>query len=255
MSRRLLSPLAGALSALLAVAPLAVAQRIVPSLPMTRADALLQAGRWQEAENEYYAQAKVRPREPVTRAALGRYLAMRGAIIPGTILIEEAQKFGLDAATARGLLAPWREVQRWRGVVRFPLDSAITVQAPTEGVSLFRVPLPFMRGRGAERARVWADVVPRLTGVDTSSARALIGIEVIEQLVPSFDVQAKQVTFHADPKSALTAVGQRYRVLRNDADIRVQVSPDRVLSLAPALRELDARWWQLDLPHGVLIVR
>jgi hypothetical protein len=29
----------------------------------------------------------------------------------------------------------------------------------------------------------------------------------------------------------------------------------RTLPLAAALRELGAMWWQLDLPHGVLIVR
>ncbi|MDB4880677.1 MAG: hypothetical protein JWL60_2123 [Gemmatimonadetes bacterium] len=256
MSRRTPSPLAGtliALLALLAAAPAARAQRIVPSLPVSRADALLAAGQWEEAEDAYYALSRVRPREPNARAALGRYLAMKGAIVPGTILIEEAQKFGLDPATTRALLAPWRDVQRWRGVVRFPVDSAITVQAPTESIALFRVPLPLLRGR--ERARVWADVVPRFVGIDTVSARPRVGLEVMEQLVPSFDVGTRQVTFHADPKAALKAVGQRYRVLRTESDVRVQVAPGRVLSLAPALRELDARWWQLDLPHGVLVVR
>lgn len=255
MTRCFLRSLACAVLVLAAIAPPAAAQRIVPSLPVTRADLLLEAGRWSEAEDAYYAQSRVAPRAPAARAALGRYLAMKGAIVPGTILIEEAQKFGLDAVTSRALLAPWREVQRWRGVVRFPLDSAITVQAPGEGVALFRVPLPWQRGRGAQRARVWADVVPRFLGVDTVSARAQVGIEVVEQWMPSYDVKARQVTFHADPKSALRAVGQRYPVLRTDTDVRVLVSPGRVLSLAPALRELDARWWQLDLPHGFVVVR
>lgn len=255
MPRRVFRSFAGAAAALLALGQALAAQRIVPSLPATRADALLEAGRWPEAEDAYYAQSRVRPREPFARAALGRYLAMRGAIVPGTILIEEAQKFGLDAATARALLAPWREVQRWRGVVRFPTDTAIAVQPPGESVALFRVPLPGLRGRGADRARLWADVVPRTIGLDTASASPRVGIEVIEQLVPSYDVEARRVTFHADPKSALRAVGQRYRVLRTESDVRVLVAPGRALSLAAALRELDARWWQLDLARGFVVVR
>jgi hypothetical protein len=247
---------AGALVALLALSGIAGAQRAAGTLPATPADALLEAGRWAEAEDAYYAQSRANPREPTARAALGRYLAMKGAILPGTILIEEAQKFGLDPALAQTLLAPWREVQRWRGVVRFPVDSAITVQAPSEAVSLFRVPLPASASkRGAKAERMWADVLPRIIGVDTGAARARIGTEVVEQLVPSYDVQTRQVTFHSDPRSALSAIGHRYPVLRADGDVRVLVAPGRALSLAPALREVDARWWQLDLAHGFVVVR
>ena len=234
----------------------AAAQRGAATLPATKADGLLEAGRWVEAEDAYYAQARVSPREPIARAALGRYLAMKGAIVPGTILIEEAQKFGLDPRTAQQLLAPWREVQRWRGLVRWTNDSAITVQAPSEAVALFRVPLPSVPSRrGGERRRTWADVLPRIIGVDTASARARIGTEVLELQVPSYDVQTRQLTFHADSRSALRAIGQRYPVLRGDTDVRVLVAPGRALSLAMALRELDARWWQLDLPHGFVVVR
>jgi hypothetical protein len=37
--------------------------------------------------------------------------------------------------------------------------------------------------------------------------------------------------------------------------VRVLLGPGHVASLPSALRELTPRWWQLDLPHGVLIVR
>lgn len=255
MTPRLSRPLAGALVLLLVLPGAARAQRTAAALPASRADALLEAGRWSEAEDAYYAQSRAHPREPMARAALGRYLAMKGALLPGTILIEEAQKFGLDPAIAQALLAPWRDVQRWRGVIRFPVDSAIVVQAPTEAVALFRIPLPASARRGVQRERVWAEVVPRIVGLDTASARARIGTEVIEQLVPSYDVQAHTVTFHADPRSALGAIGHRYPVLRNESDVRVLVAPGRALSFAPALRELDARWWQLDLAHGFVVVR
>jgi hypothetical protein len=256
MTRRITRSLAGALVALLGLSRPSAAQRATTSLPVTRADTLLAAGRWAEAENAYYAQSRVSPREPFARAALGRYLAMKGALLPGTILIEEAQKFGLEPALAQSLLAPWRDVQRWRGALRYPADSAITVEAPTEAVALFRLPLPARRGRTGTPARVWVDLVPRVVGVDTAgAARGRIGLETVELLLPSYDVQSHQVTFHSDPRSALSAIGHRYPVLRTDSDVRVLVAPGRVLSLAPALRELDARWWQLDLPHGFVVVR
>jgi hypothetical protein len=258
MTRRLTRTFAGALVVLAAQAAPSRAQRPAApaAFPGTRADSLLAAGRWSEAENAFYAQARPRPREPIARAALGRYLAMKGALLPGTILIEEAQKFGLDPSVAQALLAEWRDVQRGRGALRFAVDSAITVDAPVESVALFRVPLPVRAGRrGENRPRVWADVVPRTIGLDTAAGRPRIGIETIEMLLPAFDVLTHQVTFHADPRSALSAIGHRYPVLRTADDVRVLVAPGRVLSLAPALRELDARWWQLDLPHGFVVVR
>lgn len=243
-----------ALSATCAEAQDTPARAARAAVPFTPADALVDAGRWSEAEDAFYAQSRLHPREPVARAALGRYLAMKGALVPGTILIEEAQKFGLDAAVARALLAPWRSVQRWRGTLRLPLDSAITTEPPGESVALFRIPLPAtLARRGAPRQ--WIDVVPRIIGMDSVAARSRLGSELVEQLVPSYDVPSHQVTFHADPRSALSAIGHRYPVLRDEHDIRVLVAPGRVLSLAPALRELDARWWQLDVAHGFVVVR
>jgi hypothetical protein len=60
---------------------------------------------------------------------------------------------------------------------------------------------------------------------------------------------------HADPKSALRAEGERYRVLRDSREIRVLMTEGRALSLTSALAELAPRWWQLDLLHGWLVVR
>ena len=266
MTRPTVAPLAYglrmALPALLSLALIAVgseaqdqsARPARAEVPFTRADALLDAGRWPEAEDAFYAQSRVHPREPVARAALGRYLAMKGALVPGTILIEEAQKFGLDASVARTLLAPWRSVQRWRGTLRVPLDSAIATEPPGESVALFRIPLPPAPTR-RDAPRQWIDVVPRIIGMDSVVARSRLGSEIVELLVPSYDVASHMVTFHADPRSALSAIGHRYPVLRDQHDIRVLVAPGRVLSLAPALRELDARWWQLDLAHGFVVVR
>jgi hypothetical protein len=236
-----------------------------PSLPVTRADVLLQAGRWAEAEEAFYAQSRVKPREPLARAALGRYLAMKGAVIPGTILIQEAQKFGLDAGTARALLAPWGEVQSWRvATMRDPGAGAMSlfVRPPRDTMALFQMPLP--RGPNEPRARsaaandtIWADVYPRMMTAAQmkKSASPQMGIEMLEQQLPAIDVARNQLTLHADSKTALRTIGRRYPVLRDTNDILVLVGPDRVMSLAPALREIEAKWWQLDLLHGILVVR
>jgi hypothetical protein len=73
---------------------------------LTRADALLKAGRVEAAEAVYYREARRRPRDPAARLALGRYLASRGATRIGAVLIEEARFFGANPALAAIHLAP-----------------------------------------------------------------------------------------------------------------------------------------------------
>lgn len=70
------------------------------------ADSLLAAGRIAAAESAYYEAARVRPRDPIARAALGRYLAARGATKVGAVLLEEARQFGGDSARLANVLAP-----------------------------------------------------------------------------------------------------------------------------------------------------
>jgi hypothetical protein len=231
-------------------------------LPRSRADVLLDAGLWPQAEEAYYAQSRLRPRAAAPRAALGRYLAMKGAVLPGTVLIEEALKFGLDSAVARALLAPWRSVTEWRTIATLKADSVVVVRPPRDSTALFRLPLPPRPAIGggpprtSYRDTVWADVVPRLIGSDSLYTRSpRVGIELIEALVPSLDTATMRLTLHAEPRSALRATGQRYPLLRDARDVRVLMTAGRALSLPAALREIAPRWWQLDLLHGVLIVR
>lgn len=238
----------------------AMAQR--PLLPRSRADVLLDSGLWPQAEQAYYAQSRVRPRDPIPRAALGQFLAMKGAVLPGTILIEEARQFGLDSSVAATLLEPWRAVLDWRAIATLTADSVVTVRPPRDSTALFQLPLPrnaerALRG-GATRYRdtVWADVVPRLIGADSLQSRwPRIGVELIEGMVPSFDVVRNRVTLHADRRSALRARGNRYRVMRDAGGVRVLMTEGRVMSLRSALEEMQPAWWQLDLAHGVMVVR
>ena len=117
-----------AVAAMICVAPRVHAQQRHP-LPLTRADELLDEGRWSEAEALFYQQSEGSPRDPLARAALGRFIAMKGAVRPGIVLIEEARQFGLDAATARELLAPLRAILDWRAAAaELKKDSTLTVR-------------------------------------------------------------------------------------------------------------------------------
>jgi hypothetical protein len=183
---------------------------------------------------------------------------MKGAVMPGVVLIEEALRFGLDSSVARSLLRPWRGVLEWREIAKIRADSSLQVRAPRDSTALFQLPLPARALEGAIQAgdTVWADVVPRLIGSDSLYTRSpRIGVELIEQLIPSYDPTMRRLTLHADARSALKASGDRYPLLRDARDIRVLMTSGRSLSLAAALRELGPRWWQLDLVHGILVVR
>jgi hypothetical protein len=229
-------------------------------LPVTRADMLLQEGRWSEAEAAFYQQSERAPRDAVARAALGRYLAMKGAVRPGIVLIDEARQFGLDARLARDLTAPLRLILEWRSAARdMRSDSTVAIRPSSEPGVLFRIALPrsvrvSKEPRGADI--VWHDVVDRQVGLDSLSAPGSpIGIEVFEGLVPEVAVRNHELTLHANPRAALSAVGTRYPVLRTTRGIWVLVNERRAVRITSALRELEAGWWQLDLPNGMLVVR
>ena len=238
--------------ALLGLAPVrAPAQE--RALPASAADELLDAGRWADAEEMLYAAVQARPRDPVARARLGRYLAMKGALRPGLVLIEEAAEFGLPPATTRALAAPIRTLIESRERTQ-PLerDSTIVVRPTSTPGALLKLPI----SAGAAGDTVWADLVARMIGRDSVAAPSpRLGLETIEALVPSFDAANHVLRLHADARAPLAAVGRRYAVLRTEREVLVRIAPGRVRPLTDALRELAPRWWQLDLPRGLLVVR
>lgn len=91
-----------AVLAALAVSPTPAAAQDV----LTRANSLLAAGRVFSAETLYYAAVRRTPRDPEARLALGRYLASRGALKVGAVLMEEARFFGGDAKLVAESLVP-----------------------------------------------------------------------------------------------------------------------------------------------------
>lgn len=100
--RTALIALAVAAAAPLAARPAAAQTRAI----VARADTMLIAGRVFSAESLYYIAVRRAPRDPAARLALGRYLAQRGALKVGAVLMEEARYFGGDASQIAVELAP-----------------------------------------------------------------------------------------------------------------------------------------------------
>src|SRR5205085_1403764 len=87
------------------------------------ADSLLAMGRVASAESLYYAASSASPRDPAARAALGRYLAARGALRIGAVLLEEARVFGGDTASlARALVPVYGALGDYRALAALPLS-------------------------------------------------------------------------------------------------------------------------------------
>jgi hypothetical protein len=81
------------------------------------ADSLLAEGRLAAAESTYYSVARRHPRDPLARAALGRFLAARGGTRAGAVLLEEARFFGGDStALARTLATLYERLGDYRAL-------------------------------------------------------------------------------------------------------------------------------------------
>ena len=88
---------------------------------VARADSLFRGGRIVAAENLYYLAVRRQPRDPEARLALGRYLAARGALKVGAVLMEEARYFGGDARAVAVQLAPvYARLGDWRALAALP---------------------------------------------------------------------------------------------------------------------------------------
>jgi hypothetical protein len=134
-------------AALCFAAPPALAQGV-----LTRADNLLRVGRVFAAETLYYYAVRRAPRDPEARLALGRYLAARGALRIGAVLMEEARYFGADPKKVAVYLAPiYTQLGDFRALAGLP-----------------NTPL-----HNAERSRAeWLrDNPPRVDGLDSTTVQ------------------------------------------------------------------------------------
>ncbi len=142
-------------------------------------------GRLDIAEQELFAASSRSPREPSARGALGLFLASRGHVKVGAVLLEEARQFGGNASAIDARLAriyPWYgawnlvsllptarsfdpaeyDRARWlavhRGTVHGP-DSVVVALEPSELTALGRVTL------NIGGTTVLADIDPNVEGV------------------------------------------------------------------------------------------
>jgi hypothetical protein len=91
---------------------------------VARADTLLIAGRIFAAESLYYVAVRRGPRDPGARLALGRYLAQRGALKVGAVLMEEARYFGGDPTRVALELAPvYQRLGEYSHLAALPSDA------------------------------------------------------------------------------------------------------------------------------------
>jgi hypothetical protein len=179
------------------------------------ADSLLAAGRLSAAESLYYAASSASPRDPGARAALGRYLAARGALRIGAVLLEEARVFGGDTASlARALVPVYGALGDYRALAALPRS-------------------PLSR---AEQARAeWLVTHPQTLEMEDSVAVVTYrpmgdgnGIGVV-----SIHVGARAIDAIIDPRvsglvlrGSAARRGSGLRVFGNDANGGVAVAPE-----------------------------
>lgn len=83
-----------------------------PGTARSAADVAVERGRLADAETMLFDASRVSPRDPVVRGALGTFLASRGRVRVGAVLLEEARRFGGDADAINALLA---HLYQWTG--------------------------------------------------------------------------------------------------------------------------------------------
>jgi hypothetical protein len=169
---------------LLLALPLAPAAAQVGRTTTTATDAAAGASDLDALERRLYDASRRAPRDPAARAALGEWLAARGQLRSGAVLLEEARLFGGDGRTIAARLAHiYTWLHDWSSLAALPdsplsvgekararaltdrstsvagPDSVIVPFAPLELGALGRVPLVL----GADT--VWAEVDPQEEGI------------------------------------------------------------------------------------------
>lgn len=146
-------------------------------------------------EQALYAALRRAPRNPGARAALGDWLASRGQLKSGAVLLEEARLFGADAsAIGARLVHVYAWLRDWPSLAALPAsplssgekerarvlaergsewsgaDTTVVVFAPLEIGALGRLPLVI----GTDT--VWAEVDPQVEGIVLPGLRRGAGL-------------------------------------------------------------------------------
>lgn len=225
------------------------------------ADSLLGAGQLSAAESVLFAQAAARPRDPVARMALGRYLGARGAWRVGAVLLEEARFFGANPRDVAESLAPlYRSLGDYRALVTLPssplamgeraqaawmVSHTRTVQMPESTVVQLRgtadLSMLGVVSLRVGRRTIQAAVDPRRSGIVLS---------------PTFRDSSVRV-FRHDSTATLTGVAPRVQIgeiALSNQPVRYEMLPAGVSAVIGL--DLLAAWAPtFDLAHGRLVLR
>jgi hypothetical protein len=135
---------------------------------LARADSLFARAEVSRAEGLYYALARQAPEDPRPRAALGRYLAARGAFLVGATLLAEAAEFSatpsLGEAARLDQLRAEAATQAATGYEAERHAPLMAAGAWSELLGLRRAPLA---GAAAARARALATLQGSRGGADS----------------------------------------------------------------------------------------
>jgi len=148
------------------------------------ADSAVVSGDLDAMERSLYERSRRAPRDPAARGALGEWLASRGQLRSGAVLLEEARLFGGDAVQiAARLMHVYTWLRDWTSLAALPssplspgekararvladrgteisgADSTVVPFAPLEVDALGRVPLRL----GSDT--LWAEVDPQQEGI------------------------------------------------------------------------------------------
>ena len=243
------------LAAMLVASALAAAPRAAEAQHyVARADSLLRRGRVFAAETLYYYAVRRTPRDPAARLALGRYLAARGALRIGAVLMEEARFFGGDPKTVGTYLAPvyarlgdykalsalpgsplpyaQRSRAEWLGknppAITGP-DSAVVVLLPADSGSLGVIDLVI------DGDSVQASIDPRVQGLSLDTA--WLRRKAVKRFAATFDNDWRNIggvvlSIEAGPFT-LTNVPTSFAPNGDAAHARVGL--DFIAQLAPTL--------------------
>jgi hypothetical protein len=319
-SRRASRAAALAAFALLGLAPAAGAgaQALV-----ARADTLLVAGRVFAAESLYYYAVRIDPRNPTARLALGKYLAERGALKVGAVLMEEARYFGGDAATVARELAPvYEQLGAYGALASLPesplpygerlraewlRDHPPTITGPDSGVVAYHVSDGQLLGRvmlhiGADSVLATIDARVRGLVLDTAWARraevkrfaarsernparasavtlqvqlgdfaltnvptsfaphrdpslAMIGLDVLARLAPTFDPRVGRMTLRKGGRLDVEPPGVQIATLTNETGVYV-VKTETIFPIGhpDVQRVLRYSRWTFDAKRGRVVV-
>jgi aminopeptidase N len=234
------------------------------------ADRAIAQGRLDDAESALYAAAARAPRDPAARGALGAYLASRGRLKVGAVLLEEARQFGGDARTidarlehvylwtgewdlvaalpSRGALAEAERARaKWLAThpaTRGGPDSSVVPLAPNEVFGLGRIVLV------VGGTTLFADIDPNVEGLVLPAV-----LELREQL-RHFGSRADTAYAVAD----VVAIGTQSLAnvpVRLEPDARPRVGLDVLASLTPTFdvgaRTLTLRATAKGTPPGEAI--